>query len=116
MVHSKRDSISRVCRRQGAVISRVRWRWTRICRTISFGQPAFLRRTRPRRPPPATERPNPGLAPRRTGAPGIGALKARETGRGKREGGDGDFVAEVEGALGLPVVVKPSKRGSTVGL
>ena len=40
----------------------------------------------------------------------------REPGTGNREPGDGGFAEEVERELGLPVVVKPSKQGSTVGL
>ena len=47
----------------------------------------------------------------------------RESGIGNRESGIGDreqeiaaFVGDVEQNLGLPVVVKPSKQGSTVGL
>ena len=39
----------------------------------------------------------------------------REQGTGTREPEDG-FAEEVERELGLPVVVKPSKQGSTVGL
>jgi D-alanine-D-alanine ligase len=35
---------------------------------------------------------------------------------GKREAGSGGFASEVERELGLPVIVKPSKQGSTVGL
>ncbi len=37
-------------------------------------------------------------------------------GSGRREAGSGTFPAEIERQLGLPVVVKPSKQGSTVGL
>ena len=41
----------------------------------------------------------------------------REQGTRNRERGDGDgFAEEVEREIGLPVVVKPSKQGSTVGL
>jgi D-alanine-D-alanine ligase len=40
----------------------------------------------------------------------------RETGSRKRETGTIAFADEVERELGLPVVVKPSKQGSTVGL
>jgi D-alanine-D-alanine ligase len=35
---------------------------------------------------------------------------------GSREPGIGDFAREVEAELGFPVIVKPSKQGSTVGL
>jgi D-alanine-D-alanine ligase len=38
------------------------------------------------------------------------------SGIGNRESGIGDFATEVERELRLPVVVKPSKQGSTVGL
>ncbi len=44
---------------------------------------------------------------------GIGTTGKREAGSGKRER---SFADEVERKLGLPVIVKPSKQGSTVGL
>jgi D-alanine-D-alanine ligase len=40
----------------------------------------------------------------------------REQGTGNREQGNETFAADVEREIGLPVVVKPSKQGSTVGL
>jgi len=49
----------------------------------------------------------------------ISGIWNRESGigtAGKREAGGGDFATEVERDLGLPVIVKPSKQGSTVGL
>jgi D-alanine-D-alanine ligase len=49
----------------------------------------------------------------------ISGIGNRESGigtAGKREAGSGDFATEVERELGLPVIVKPSKQGSTVGL
>jgi D-alanine-D-alanine ligase len=54
---------------------------------------------------------------RAAGVPTAGWLMAPVSGDGRREaGGGGDFAAEVERELGLPVIVKPSKQGSTVGL
>ncbi len=44
---------------------------------------------------------------------GIGRVPA---GGGRREWGIGDFAREVASELGFPVIVKPSKQGSTVGL
>jgi len=53
---------------------------------------------------------------RAAGVPTADWRMAPVAGSGRRETGDGDFAAEVERELGLPVVVKPSKQGSTVGL
>jgi D-alanine-D-alanine ligase len=53
---------------------------------------------------------------RAAGVPTADWRMAPVSGIGNREAGDGDFAAEVERALGLPIVVKPSKQGSTVGL
>jgi D-alanine-D-alanine ligase len=52
---------------------------------------------------------------RAAGVPTADWRMAPVTGNGKRETGS-DFAREVESALGLPVIVKPSKQGSTVGL
>ena len=89
-----------MCRIQGVVTSRARSRWTKICRSIYSGQRGY-------RPPIG--------AWRQSRESGIGgAPEARgEPGTGNREQG---FADEVERELGLPVVVKPSKQGSTVGL
>jgi len=53
---------------------------------------------------------------RAAGVPTADWLMAPGAGSGRRVAGSGGFVAEVERELGLPVVVKPSKQGSTVGL
>ena len=53
---------------------------------------------------------------RAAGVPTADWRMAPLAGSGKREGGSGGFGAEVERDLGLPVIVKPSKQGSTVGL
>ena len=47
---------------------------------------------------------------------GIGNRESRIETAGKREAERGGFAAEVERNIGLPVIVKPSKQGSTVGL
>src|SRR5688500_4566260 len=51
---------------------------------------------------------------RAAGVPTADWLMAPVAGSGKRVVGSGGFVAEVQRELGLPVVVKPSKQGSTV--
>ena len=53
---------------------------------------------------------------RAAGVPTGDWLMAPVAGEGKRERGKGGFAADVERELGLPVIVKPSKQGSTVGL
>ena len=53
---------------------------------------------------------------RAAGVPTGNWLMAPVAGEGKRERGDDEFAADVERELGLPVIVKPSKQGSTVGL
>ncbi len=60
---------------------------------------------------------------RAAGVPTAGWLMAPEPGRGTRDAGRGNrepeiaaFARAVERELGLPVIVKPSKQGSTVGL
>src|SRR5688572_14354308 len=53
---------------------------------------------------------------RAAGVPTGNWFMAPVAGEGKRERGDGGFAADVERELGLPVIAKPSKQGSTVGL
>jgi D-alanine-D-alanine ligase len=53
---------------------------------------------------------------RAAGVPTADWRMAPILGIGNRESGIGDFATEVERELRLPVVVKPSKQGSTVGL
>jgi len=53
---------------------------------------------------------------RAAGVPTADWRMAPVSGIGNRESGIGDFASEVERELGLPVIVKPSKQGSTVGL
>jgi D-alanine-D-alanine ligase len=53
---------------------------------------------------------------RAAGVPTADWRMAPVSGIGNRESGIGDFADEVERELGLPVIVKPSKQGSTVGL
>ena len=53
---------------------------------------------------------------RAAGVPTADWRMAPTAATGKREAGDGGFASEVERELGLPVIVKPSKQGSTVGL
>jgi D-alanine-D-alanine ligase len=53
---------------------------------------------------------------RAAGVPTADWRMAPLAGSGKREAGGGGFAAEVERELRLPVIVKPSKQGSTVGL
>jgi D-alanine-D-alanine ligase len=53
---------------------------------------------------------------RAAGVPTADWRMAPISGIGNWESGIGDFAAEVERELGLPVIVKPSKQGSTVGL
>jgi D-alanine-D-alanine ligase len=53
---------------------------------------------------------------RAAGVPTADWRMAPVAGSGRREAGSGDFAAEVERELRLPVIVKPSKQGSTVGL
>jgi D-alanine-D-alanine ligase len=53
---------------------------------------------------------------RAAGVPTADWRMALVAGSGRREAGSGGFAAEVERELGLPVIVKPSKQGSTVGL
>ena len=53
---------------------------------------------------------------RAAGVPTGDWFMAPVAGEGKRERGKGGFAADVERELGLPVIVKPSKQGSTVGL
>ena len=53
---------------------------------------------------------------RAAGVPTANWRMAPAAGTGRREAGSGDFAGEVERELGLPVIVKPSKQGSTVGL
>jgi D-alanine-D-alanine ligase len=53
---------------------------------------------------------------RAAGVPTADWRMAPESGIGNRESGIGAFAEEVEREIGLPVVVKPSKQGSTVGL
>jgi D-alanine-D-alanine ligase len=53
---------------------------------------------------------------RAAGVPTADWRMAPVAGEGKREKGKGGFAADVERELGLPVIVKPSKQGSTVGL
>jgi D-alanine-D-alanine ligase len=53
---------------------------------------------------------------RAAGVPTAGWLMAPLSRIGNRESGIGSFTDEVRQNLGLPVVVKPSKQGSTVGL
>ena len=53
---------------------------------------------------------------RAAGVPTADWRMAPSSGIGNRESGIGDFATEVERELRLPVVVKPSKQGSTVGL
>jgi len=51
------------------------------------------------------------------GVPTAKWLMATSAGTGNRERGtEGEFAEQVLGDIGLPVVVKPSKQGSTVGL
>ena len=90
-----------MCRIQGVVTSRARSRWTKIYRSIYSGRRGY-------RPPIGAWRQSreSGLGNRESAARG-------EPGTGNREQG---FADEVERELGLPVVVKPSKQGSTVGL
>ena len=89
-----------MCRIQGVVTSRARSRWTKIYRSIYSGRRGY-------RPPIG--------AWRQSRESGIGNREsaARRRRAGNREQG---FADEVERELGLPVVVKPSKQGSTVGL
>ena len=53
---------------------------------------------------------------RAAGVPTADWRMAPIAGSGRRETGDGNFASEVARELGLPVIVKPSKQGSTVGL
>jgi len=53
---------------------------------------------------------------RAAGVPTADWRMAPISGIGNRESGIDSFAAEVERELGLPVIVKPSKQGSTVGL
>ena len=53
---------------------------------------------------------------RAAGVPTADWRMAPLTGDGRRATGDGGFADEVERELRLPVIVKPSKQGSTVGL
>ena len=52
------------------------------------------------------------MAPRAEGARGGSGIRDEGSGKSKRR----EFQAQIERDLGLPVVVKPSKQGSTVGL
>jgi len=53
---------------------------------------------------------------RAAGVPTGDWLMAPTSGIGNRESGIEGFALEVEREIGLPVIVKPSKQGSTVGL
>jgi len=46
----------------------------------------------------------------------VGPEARREQGTGNREQDRNEFSREIEREIGLPVIVKPSKQGSTVGL
>jgi D-alanine-D-alanine ligase len=53
---------------------------------------------------------------RAAGVPTANWLMAPVSGIGNRESGIDSFAEEVEREIGLPLIVKPSKQGSTVGL
>src|SRR6476619_4853594 len=57
-----------------------------------------------------------GSGRREAGSGGAPEARAREQGTGNRGQSAADFSREVERGLRLPVIVKPSKQGSTVGL